>query len=277
MISDDYCVQKAAPPGADLYYCTLYLAPQQRQALIALYAFQHEIGDIVLNCTDIEPARAKLAWWRMQTAALYQQHPDHPVTKALAEALQHFFVPQEHLQEIIDGFDMDLNRSRYDDFKTLEHCCHRVSSMVSLIASNILGGKDTQTAKFAHEIGLASRLADIVCDVGLDARQGRIYLPLDELQQFGVSEDDILNARQSDKTEALLEFQVKRINQLYAHALSLLPPTEKKSQRVLLAMAALQRGVLDEIVRDNYRVLDRSLSLTPLRKLWIVTRIWLGT
>ena len=276
MIADDYCQLRAAPPGADLYYCTLYLAPQQRQALIALYAFQHEIGDIVRNCIDIEPARAKLAWWRMQTAALYQQHPDHPVTKALAQALQHVPIPQEHLQEIIDGFETDINRGRYDDFKTLEHYCHRVSSMVSLIASNILGGNGTRTAKFAHEIGLASRLADIVCDVGLDARHGRIYLPLDELQQFGVSEDDILNARQSDKTALLLAFQVKRINNLYEHALSLLPAEEKKSQRVLLAMAALQRGVLDEIVRDAYRVLDRSLSLTPLRKLWIVTRTWLG-
>ena len=279
MTPHDYCRQKAAALGSSLYYSTLFLEPPRQQALIAINAFRHEIGAIVRDIQDTEPARAKLAWWRMEICSLYEQRPDHPVTQALAEALQHFPIPQEQLLEVIDGYEMDIDQGRYGDFKTLQLYCYRVSSTISVITAEILGCQNRQTLKFAHELGLALQLADIVRHVGLDARHGRIYLPLDELQQFGVTEDDILGARQGAEVSAnlksLLAFQVQRIKTLHEKAMSLLSTEDRHSQRTLLVLARLQRAVLDEIERDGYQVLDRNLSLTPLRMLWLATLTWL--
>ncbi len=276
MNDNDYCVQKAAAPGSSLYYATLFLDAPRQQALIALHAFRREIYDVVRNCLDIEPARAKLAWWRMQVGALYEGHPDHPVTKSLSTALLNFPMAQEQLQEVIDGYEMDLDRGRYEDFKALQLYCYRVSSTISSSSSGVLGYEGRGTARFAHEIGLAMQLIDIIRDAGLDARQGRIYLPLDELQRFGVSEDDLFNARHDDKTRLLLDFQSQRARSLFQNALSLLDAADSKSQRFLLAFATMQIRLLDEIERDGFRVLDRGHSLTPVRKLWTVSRTWLG-
>jgi len=275
----DYCRQKAAAQGSSLYYSTLFLEPSRQQALIAFSAFRLEIGAIVRDFQDSEPAHAKLAWWRMEICSLYEQRPDHPVTRALAEALQHFPIPQEQLLEIIDGYEMDIDQGRYADFKALQLYCYRISSTISVITAEILGYQNRQTLKFAHELGLALQLADIVRHVGLDARHGRIYLPLDELQHFGVTEDDILRVRQgadvNPRLKSLLAFQVQRIKTQHEKAMSLLAKEDRPSQRTLMVLANLQRAVLDEIERDGYQVLDRNLSLTPLRMLWLTTLTWL--
>ena len=276
MTDTDYCQQKVASQGSSLYYCTLFLDPPRHDALIALHAFRREISDIVRTCVEVEPARAKLAWWRMQIGALHEQHPDHPVTKALAKSMQQFPIAQEQLHEVIDGYEMDLDQGRYEDFKALQLYCYRVSSTISTISASMLGYQGRGTSKFAHELGLVLQLTDIIRDVGLDARQGRIYLPLDEMQQFGVTEDNIFDALHNEKTKALLEFQAERVISLYQKALSLLDSQDKKSQRALLALAAIQSALLGEIGRDGYRVMDHGISLTPLRKLWIATRTWLA-
>jgi len=268
----DYCRDKAAPVGSSLYYSLLFLDKPRRQAITAVYAFQQEVGDIVRNCVNIEPAHAKLAWWRMEIGELFEQRPHHPVTQSIAEALRYFPIAQAQLIEVVDGYEMDLQQGYYADFKSLQLYCYHVSSAISLVVSEILGYRNRQTAKFAQEMGLAQQLTSIIRDIGRDARRGRIYLPLDELRRFGVSENDIFDARYSDNFKALLAFQAQRARKFYDQALSMLANEDRKSQRAALAMAAIQRKILDEIERDKYQVLDRRLSLTPLRKLWISAR-----
>jgi phytoene synthase len=274
----DYCRDKAAPDGSSLHYSLLFLDKPRQQAITAVHAFRQEIADVARDCMDIEPALAKLAWWRMEIGALYEQHPSHPVTEALAVALNHFPIAQEKLLEVIDGYEMDIHQGRYDNFNILQHHCYRVSGTISQICCEILGFKNRQTLKFAYDLGLAGQLTDIIRNVGLDARHGRIYLPLDELQQFGVNENDIFEARHdhkpSDNFVALLAFQAQRIRMLHAQAVSQLAAEDRKSQRAILTLAEIQRATLTEIENDNYQVLDHNLSLTPLRKLWIATRTW---
>ncbi len=275
MTPDQYCQERAAQSGSSFYYSFLFLEPPRRQAITALYAFCREVDDVVDECPDALLARAKLGWWRNEVKALYEDHPTHPVTQALAASLKGFSLPQEQLLEIIDGMEMDLDNARYADFKALHLYCYRVASVVGLLAAEIFGYTDRQTLKYAHDLGLAFQLTNIIRDVGEDARRGRIYLPQDELARFGVAEDELLQARYSDNFRQLMEFQVERATGLYQQAFAQLPAADRKAQRAGLIMAAIYRATLDEIVKDGCRVLDRRTSLPPLRKLWLAGTTWL--
>ena len=275
MTPDEYCQQRAAASGSSFYYSFLFLEPRRRQAITALYAFCREVDDVVDECPDAGLARAKLDWWRGEVAALYTDRPGHPVTQALAGSLKEFHLPQEQLLEIIDGMEMDLDNTRYADFKALHLYCYRVASVVGLLAAEIFGYKDRQTLRYAHDLGLAFQLTNIIRDVGEDARRSRFYLPQDELARFGVTEADLLGANDSDNFRRLMEFQVERAQATYQQAFAQLPAADRKAQRAGLIMSAIYRATLDEIVRDDYRVLDQRISLPPLRKLWLAGKTWL--
>ncbi|MFT3963473.1 presqualene diphosphate synthase HpnD [Propionivibrio sp.] len=275
MTPEDYCQQKAAASGSSFYYSFLFLPPERRRAITALYAFCREVDDVVDECSDAQVAAGKLAWWRAELDALYAGRPQHPVTKALQAVLPQFALPQEQLLEIIDGMEMDLQQTRYLDFKALSLYCYRVASVVGLLAAEIFGHTDRRTLKYAHDLGMAFQLTNIIRDVGEDARRGRVYLPLDELKRFEVPVADILNARHSENFRRLMEFQIERAEGYYAQAMSQLPEADRKAQRPGLVMAAIYRTLLDEIKRDGCQVLNQRTSLTPLRKLWIAWRTWI--
>lgn len=275
MTPEEYCQQKAAQSGSSFYYSFLFLAPERRRAITALYAFCREVDDVVDECQDPQIAATKLIWWRQELANLYAGKPQHPVTQALQPALAQFALPQELLLEIIDGMEMDLQQSRYLDFKALSLYCYRVASVVGSLAAEIFGYKERQTQKYAHDLGMAFQLTNIIRDVGEDARMGRIYLPMDELQRFNVTAADILNARYSDNFRRLMEFQIERAEQYYTQAMNELPASDRKAQRPGLVMAAIYRTLLDEIRRDGCQVLTQRTSLTPVRKLWIAWRTWI--
>ncbi|MBK9028845.1 MAG: presqualene diphosphate synthase HpnD [Propionivibrio sp.] len=275
MTPDEYCQQKAAQSGSSFYYSFLFLPGKQRRAITALYAFCREVDDVVDECHDPQIAATKLAWWRLELDRLYTGQPGHPVTQALLPVLAEFNLPQEQLLEIIDGMEMDLQQSRYLDFKALSLYCYRVASVVGLLAAEIFGYQDRRTQKYAHDLGMAFQLTNIIRDVGEDARMGRVYLPIDELQRFEVPVADILNARYSDNFRRLMEFQIERAEHYYTQAMAELPVADRRTQRSGLIMAAIYRTLLDEIKRDGCQVLNQRTSLTPIRKLWIAWRTWI--
>ena len=274
MNPDDYCQQKAASSGSSFYYSFLFLPPERRRAITALYAFCREVDDVVDECQDPSIASAKLVWWRMEVARLYDGKPEHPVTQALQAVLPQFSLPQEQLLEIIDGMEMDLTQTRYLDFKGLSLYCYRVASVVGLLAAEIFGSTDRRTQKYAHDLGMAFQLTNIIRDVGEDARRGRIYLPIEDLQKFDVKASEILNAQYSDNFRRLMEFQIARAEQYYEQAFANLPAVDRRAQRPGLVMAAIYRALLDEIRRDGCKVLTQRTSLTPLRKLWLAVKTW---
>jgi phytoene synthase len=272
---DDYCQQKAAQSGSSFYYSFLFLPPQRRRAITALYAFCREVDDVVDECTDTGVARTKLAWWRQELARLYAGEPQHPVARALAPAIQPFGIKHEYLAEIIAGMEMDLSQNRYLNFAALEQYCHRVAGVVGLLAASIFGYRDERTLAYAHTLGLAFQLTNIIRDVGEDSRKGRIYLPMSELQQFKVSAADILHARQTENFVRLMAFQIERAERYYSLALEQLPQVDRKAQRPGLIMAAIYRSLLKEIAEDGCKVLSQRTALTPVRKLWIAWKTWI--
>ena len=275
MSPQEYCQSKAAASGSSFYYSFMFLPKPRREAITALYAFCREVDDIADECHEPDIARAKLAWWRNEVGNLYAGHPQHPVTKALAPAVQTYNLNEEHFQEIIDGMQMDLEQNRYIDFKQLQLYCYRVASVVGLLSASIFGYSDRKTLKYAHDLGLAFQLTNIVRDVGEDARRDRIYLPLDELAKFDVTENDMLQGRESEQVRNLLEFQIERAESYYERAFAELPARDRKAQRTGLVMAAIYRTLLHEIKSGGgEKVLNARIALTPLRKLWIAWKTW---
>jgi 15-cis-phytoene synthase len=313
MTPDEYCQDKAAASGSSFYYSFRFLPRDKRRAITALYAFCREVDDVVDDCSDAGVARTTLNWWREEVAAIYAgkpQHPQgvhqryagddqspmasepltqrrgvpvgsahtlprHPVALALRPLVQQFSLPQEHFQEIIDGMEMDLEQHSYPDFKSLQLYCYRVASVVGLLAAEIFGYSDRRTLKYAHDLGIAFQLTNIIRDVGEDARRGRIYLPQDELEQFGVSTDDILHARETEAFRKLMQFQIVRAQRFYRQAFDQLPAADRKAQRTGLIMAAIYRATLDAVVASGCHVLRERVSLGTGYKLWLAFTTWL--
>jgi len=277
MTPNEYCQNKAAQSGSSFYYSFLFLPAPRRAAITALYAFCREVDDAVDETTDASVAAAKLMWWRGELLQLYAGTPTHPVTNALLPHLSDYNISHQHLSDIIDGMEMDLTQTRYLDYKGLQRYCHHVAGVVGLLAAGIFGASDPKTLEYAAKLGLAFQLTNIIRDVGEDARKGRIYLPIDEMQRFKVPAADILNSRYGEGFQALMQFQTERARQTYAEAFALLPPVDRRAQRPGLIMAAIYRTLLDEIEASKFAVLHQRIALTPLRKLWIAWRTWIGT
>jgi phytoene synthase len=273
MTPDEYCRQKAAQSGSSFYYSFLFLPPDRRRAITALYAFCREVDDAVDEPSDPAAARAALQWWRGEVAQLFLGKPQHPVTRA-RPWISPFAIAEARLSEIMDGLEMDLTQTRYLDFTGLKLYCHRVAGVVGELAAGIFGYRNARTLEYADRLGLAFQLTNIIRDVGEDARKNRVYLPADELREFGVTTADIIDARHTENFARLMRFQADRTRRCYDEALSLLPAEDRQTQRPGLVMAAIYRTLLDEIADDDFQVLRQRVALTPVRKLWIAWRTW---
>ncbi len=272
-----YVQDKAAKSGSSFYYAFLFLPPERRAAITAFYAYCREIDDVVDEVSDPGVAAGKLAWWRGEVAASFAGRPSHPAMRALMPHAAAYAIEPHHLQAVIDGCRMDLEQTRYLDFASLERYCHLVAGVVGEVASAIFGRTQAATVEYAHKLGLAMQLTNIIRDVGDDARRGRIYLPIDELQRHDVKAHEVLARQYSDRFTTLMRFQAERAHAAYDAALALLPPQDRRAQRPGLMMANIYRTLLREIEHEQFRVLHQRISLTPLRKLWIAMRTnWRG-
>ncbi len=268
-----YVQEKAAASGSSFYYAFLFLPPRRRAAITAFYAFCREVDDVVDEVTDPGVAATKLAWWQQEVGRAFAGSPQHPVTRALLPLAAEFGIEARHLLAVVEGCQMDLTQSRYLDFPALERYCHLVAGVVGEVAARIFGQADPVTTAYAHKMGLAFQLTNIIRDVGEDAMRGRIYLPISELQRFDVKAHELLQRQDSERFRALMAFQAERAHALYDEALALLPAVDRRSQKPGLMMASIYRTLLREIERDQFQVLQQRVALTPLRKLWLAWKM----
>lgn len=274
---EHYVQEKAAGSGSSFYYAFLFLPPERRAAITAFYAFCREVDDVVDETSDAGVAATKLAWWRTEVQRAFSGEPTHPVMKALMPHVALYQIAPAHLLAVIEGCEMDLQQSRYLDYPGLKRYCHLVAGIVGEVAARIFGQTEAATTAYAHQMGLAFQLTNIIRDVGDDARRGRIYLPIDELKQFDVKAHEILNRGYSERFTALMKFQAERAHQAYDQALALLPAADARAQKPGLMMANIYRTLLREIEAAEFQVLHQRISLTPVRKLWIAMKTnWRG-
>jgi 15-cis-phytoene synthase len=269
MTPNEYCQQKTQQSSSSFYYSFLFLNETQQQAMMALYAYCREVDDIVDQCSDESIAASKLHWWRQETHSIFHGTPNHPVSIALKIARQNYPLEENYFQELISGMEMDLHTKQYSSFEDLSHYCYRAASVVGLLTIEILGYSGANTVKYAHDLGIALQLINILRDVKEDAKRGRIYLPQDELKQFNVTQAMLLSKTANNNTLALFKFQADRAREYYNKAFSNLAQADRPQQRTSIIMAEIYLALLNKIESSHYPVLEKRVCIPKLKKLWI--------
>lgn len=260
--------------GTNFYYAFRLLPGAQRQAIYALYAFCRGLDDCVDEVDgDGEPG---LRRWLEEVDRCYAGRPQTELGRELTEALQRFPIPRACFDEIAEGCRMDLGPVRYATAADLELYCRRVASAVGLASIEIFGYTDPRTRDYAVELGLALQLTNILRDVASDAARGRLYLPLCDLQRFGLTADEVLAAATGAAPAApalheLLAFEAGRAHEHYVSAAALLPEADRRSMAAAEVMGAVYHALLDELVRRGHPLGPR-VSLSAPRKAWIALR-----
>jgi phytoene synthase len=269
----EHCAQVTRRSRSSFYYAFILLPPDRRRALHAVYAFCRFIDDIADDQSTREPALL-LARWREELDRVYAGVPTRALSRALADSVRRFRIPRELFEEIINGVEMDLSRTRYQTWDELRPYCYRVASALGLICIEIFGYRNPSAKLYAENLGLALQLTNVLRDVREDAERGRIYLPLEDLARFNVSEEEILGAVYSPNFVRLMDFEARRARQLYALAQSALAPEDRATLLTAEAMRLIYAALLERIIKSNYRVLDRRHSLSAPHKLYLVGRAW---
>ena len=277
MPASAYLQQTAPPAGSSFYYAFLFLPAAQRQALLAWYAFCREVSRIAPHANDPNVAQAKLAWWQAEADAACAARASHPALVALTAWTGDGRIEPRHLHAVIDAARLDLQQTRYLDFAALQNYCHLAASVPNETMARLLGQTSIASNEYAHHLGLALQLTRIIRNVGQDAKAGRIYLPLNELQQFGVKAHELLQRESSadfaERFQALMRFQSVRARQLFDQALAALSGTDRHAQKPGLILTSIYRALLTEIERGGFPVLYQRVGLSPLRKFWLAWKM----
>lgn len=273
-----FCTTYTQKSGSNFYYSFLFLPQNRREAMYTIYAFCKMVDSAVDEPAPGSHPMEEVLKWRQEVTATYQGHPTQPVTISLAAHLQTFDIPESLLQELITGVEMDLTINRFTTFADLYQYCYRVASVVGLICLKIFETQSPAAEDYAVNLGLAFQLTNILRDLKGDAEQNRIYLPLEDLQRFGYSEEALLHQQESPALIDLIKFECERAHTYYQQAqdiLHALPPSDRKS----LVVAEIMRGVYSRILKQledqHYQVFGPRIRVAPMQRLGIAAHIWI--
>jgi len=263
---------------SNFYYAFLALPRARRDALYAVYAFCRTVDDVADLGRDPATQRAQLADWRVDVARCFEAGPPpaHPIGRQLAAAVRAYPIPRTALEAIIEGCEMDLARVRFERAEDLYPYCHRVASAVGLCCIEIFGYTDPRAREYAVHLGTALQLTNIIRDVGADAREGRVYLPREDLDTFGLGEDDLVNGRYDERFVRLMEHQAARARQFYAAAAAAYPAADARSLVAAEIMGRIYHALLGEIEARRFAVFGERITVPARRKVGIALRCWAG-
>jgi 15-cis-phytoene synthase len=262
--------------GSNFYYSFLFLPRRKREAIYALYAFCRTVDDAVdQGAATPSDQRRILGEWRIELERAYAGRPTHPIAARLTDVVRMFPIRREHLEAILDGVEMDIDKRRYPTFEELAEYCYRVAAAVGLACIEIFGYTDPRARDYAVNLGIALQLTNILRDLRSDAERGRIYLPLDELRRFGYSEDDLLRGRYTRPYLELMRFQADRTHAYFRAARAALPRADRRRLLAAEIMGVIYRALLREIEARQFRVFDRRVRLSAPRKLALALSVYL--
>ncbi len=275
-----FCSTLARREARNFYYAFLLLPPHRRRSMCALYAFLRHADDLADRPAPDDEREMALAGLRGDLDHALAGEPTFwPGMRALGDAARRHAIPGELLHQAIDGVLMDVHHRRFETFAELADYCHHVASVVGVACLHIWGYRSEQgrAESLAEHYGLALQLTNILRDVGEDARAGRIYLPREDLDRFGVDPAELAgHGTPSDRLRSLFEFQAARARGFYEAGKPLEDLVDRVGRPVLRAIVGIYRALLDEITRRDYRVLDRRVAIPPTRKLAIAVRSLCG-
>jgi phytoene synthase len=250
------------------------LPEPKRQAIYAAYAFCRQCDDAVDNQGSPESRLRALHQAQRRLLDCYAGEPGDPVTLALHHASTRYQIPRAYFESLLEGMAMDVQRSRYQTFQELHGYCYRAASVIGLICIEIFGYRRPQARTFAVDLGLAMQLTNILRDVKEDAERGRLYLPQQELRDFGVSEDDLLAGHLTDGVRALLRYQVRRARKYFASGTRLLPLLPPRSRICTAVLQGIYSEILERIEAANYDVFRKRIALSTREKTQLMAWHW---
>ena len=269
------CLAITKASSTNFYYAFLTLPPQKRYAIYATYAFCRMCDDIVDDPERRPTAESDLAGLRQLLRDTYDGRPDGPVWTALADAQQRFGIPMAHFTDVIDGCEKDLTKNSYETFEELVQYCRRVASAPGLICIEIFGYTDERAVKYAIDLGIAMQLTNIIRDVAEDARDGRVYLPNEELEKFGYSKSDLAAGTVNDPFRNLMRFQIERAHRYFERGAKLFPLLDRRSRACPRTMSSVYGRLLGRIEAADYDVFSRRISLSRTAKAALAARLWI--
>lgn len=255
------------------HFASSFLPEEKRAAVRALYAFCRTVDDIVDESAD-EERESQLDYWRtmVETASF----PDNDlVAAAWADTLTRYHIPRHYALQLIGGVARDLTQIRYQTFEELATYCYGVASTVGLMSMYIVGFKSNDAVPYAIKLGVALQMTNILRDIGEDYRNGRLYLPREELAFYGIREQDIAEGRVTDNWRQFMKYQIERTRQLYEESWAGVKLLEREGQLAIGAASIFYQGILDEIEKNDYDVFTRRASLSAIQKVSRIPALWM--
>lgn len=262
---------------SNFFYAFLFLPRPQRQAIFAVYAFCRMVDDAVDQSGDRSIQRQELVRWRDEVARAFDGVPLHPAGERLQQVVRAFPVPRQALLDVIAGVEMDLDHATYATFDDLYPYCYRVASAVGLCCIEIFGYRNPQARQYAVDLGIALQLTNILRDVEIDARMGRVYLPQEDLRRFGVRAADLEAGRHSPGFVELMRWEASRAREYYTRAWAALPAEDRRRLFAAEIMGHTYFALLRAIEARDYRVFGTRVTVPAPRRLAIALRHWLGS
>ena len=255
---------------SNLALAFISLGPERRRDITTFYAFCRVIDNIVdASQLTNDEKRLHLETWRKM---LYTSVDDEPVlARDVRRLIDKYSLDPALLEEIIEGVEMDLSISRYETFEQLRVYCYRVASAVGLVSIEIFRYRNPACKQYAVQLGLALQMTNIIRDVGKDLRDGRVYLPQEDLARFAYSETELQDRHYNDRFVRLMQFEAARARQLFARAAALLPREDRRAMVAAEIMASIYRALLRRIERDGFRVFERDYRLSKFEKAGRIT------
>ncbi|MGD0009323.1 MAG: presqualene diphosphate synthase HpnD [Terriglobia bacterium] len=269
----------ATPRLTNFYYSFVFLPPQKRRAIEAVYAFARRGDDLVDSGLAPDEAGRQMVRYRKALEACYAEPGaalEDVELAALAESIREFKIPRQPFEDLILGLEMDLNGARYETFDDLSLYCYRVASTIGLIAIEIFGYTNPRTRDYAVNLGIAMQLVNILRDIQSDAQRGRIYLPREDLEQFGVRPGELLSGVYNDPFIELMQLEGDRARHFFSVARQLLPLQDRRSMVAAEIMAAIYWRILGRIQKRRYNVFGKRVRLRAPDKVWIALSVYLG-
>ena len=270
--SYSYCERVARTQAKNFYYSFLLLSRPQRQAMCAIYAFMRYCDDLS-DSDDVADRPAAIAGWEKDLeAALSGNHSDHPLWPAFTDSVQRYGIPHQYFHDMIRGVSSDLEPRRIQTFQELYDYCYHVASVVGLTIIHIFGFKNPDALRLAERCGVAFQLTNILRDVREDAELGRVYLPAEDLEKFGVKPEELAGSALSPALRNLLAFEADRARAYYREAEPLADLVDRRSRASLKALIAIYSRLLERISNSGYQVLAGRVRVPAWEKIWILAR-----